>query len=47
MDKLMGKSAITGEVAQMFVKFRMLRKRALRHIIEKLKRQLQGGKAEL
>jgi len=47
MDKLLGKGKVTGEVERMFVQFRMLRKRALRHTIDKLNRQLQGGKAEL
>ena len=47
MDKLLGKGKVTGEVERLFVQFRMLRKRALRHTIDKLNRQLQGGKAEL
>ncbi len=47
MDKLLGKGTVTGEVERKFVKFRMLRKKALRLMIEKLNRQLQGSKAEL
>ena len=47
MDKMLGKALVTGEVERMFVKFRMLRKKALRLTIEKLNRQLQGSKAEL
>ena len=47
MDRLLGRGMVTGEVERMFVKFRMLRKRALRLTIQKLTRQLQGGEAEL
>ena len=47
MDKMLGKGTVTGEVERRFVKFRMLRKKALRITIEKLTRQLQGSKAEL
>jgi hypothetical protein len=47
MDWLLGRGAVTGEVERMFVKFRMLRKRALRLTIQKLTQQLQGGEAEL
>ena len=47
MDRLLGRGVVTGEVERMFVKFRMLRKRALRLTIQKLTQQLQGGKAEL
>ncbi|CAK0787098.1 hypothetical protein CVIRNUC_010314 [Coccomyxa viridis] len=47
MGSLLGQGKITGEVERMFVRFRILRKRALRYYIEKLARQLQGDKAEL
>ena len=47
MDKMLGKGTVTGEVERRFVKFRMLRKKALRVTIEKLARLLEGDKAEL
>lgn len=47
MDRMLGKNQRNTKVEQMFVRFRMLRKRALYHIIEKLTWQLHGGKAEL
>ena len=47
IDRLLGRGVVTGEVERMFVKFRMLRKRALRLTIQKLTQQLQGGEAEL
>jgi hypothetical protein len=44
----MGKKPLAGDMERLFVKFRMLRKRALRFTIDKLRRTLEEtAKGEL
>ena len=48
LERLMGKRPLAGDMEQLFVRFRMLRKRALRFTIDKLRRTLEeAAKSEL
>lgn len=47
MDKLLGRKPLTDDVERLFVKYRMLRKKALRLTIERLRANLASGSAEL
>ncbi|BDA50257.1 hypothetical protein COCOBI_15-3860 [Coccomyxa sp. Obi] len=47
MDKLLGRKPLTDDVERLFVKYRMLRKKALRLTIERLRANLASSSAEL
>ena len=43
----MGRKPLQGGMERLFVRFRMLRKRALRHTVEQLRRTLEAARSEL
>lgn len=47
MDRILGRKPLTDDLERLFVKYRMLRKKALRFTIEKLRTNLAAADAEL